>query len=182
MTRSRHSRRIDPMTRSAKGFCQGARGAMRTPWIPMPFTRRAKHIAVDGVPITEQVLGCGLFREALDKLLGGPGGGWMVGDVDMDEFPTVVAKDQEPEEQAEGEGGDDEEVDSDDVTEMRLKEGAPRGGWPRRGAPHGLGNGEPSDLIAEELEFSLDPTLGQGRVHSSEAATQRSEFTCDRRW
>jgi len=25
---SRHSRRIEPMARSAKGFCQGARGAM----------------------------------------------------------------------------------------------------------------------------------------------------------
>jgi hypothetical protein len=31
---------IDPMTRSAKGFCQGARGAMRISLIPRPFTRR----------------------------------------------------------------------------------------------------------------------------------------------
>ena len=59
-----------------------------------------EHIAVDRVPIAEQVLGCGLFQEALDKLVGGPGGGWVVGDVDMDEFSTVVSEDQESEEQS----------------------------------------------------------------------------------
>jgi hypothetical protein len=35
-----HSRRIDPMTRSANGFCQGARGAMRISRIPRPLARR----------------------------------------------------------------------------------------------------------------------------------------------
>jgi hypothetical protein len=35
----------------------------------------------------------------------------VVGDVDMDEFSTVVSKHQESEEQVEGEGRDDEEVD-----------------------------------------------------------------------
>src|SRR3989442_8010214 len=148
---------------------------------PHAFHAPCEHIAVDGVPITEQVLGCGLFREALDKLLGGPGGGWVVGDVDMDEFPTVVAKDQEPEEQAEGGGGDDEEVDSDDVTERRLKEGARRGGWPRRGAPHVLGDGELGDFLAQEPEFGLDSAPAPGRVHSGHAADQRAEFKIERR-
>src|SRR5437899_1583685 len=101
-----------------------------------------EHVAVDGDPIAEQVLGGGLLGEALDDLLGGPGGGWVVGDGDLDEFSTVVSQDQEPEEQAEGEGRDDEEVDGDNVADMRLKEGAPRRGWPRRGAPHVLGKGE----------------------------------------
>jgi hypothetical protein len=53
-----------------------------------------------GIPITEQVLGRGLFREAFDQLVGGPGGGGVVGDVDMDEFSTVVSKNHKPEEQA----------------------------------------------------------------------------------
>jgi hypothetical protein len=44
-----------------------------------------------------------------------------------------VSKDQESEEQAEGERGDNEEVDGDNVAGMRLKEGAPCRGWPRRG-------------------------------------------------
>jgi len=82
---------------------------------PQAFHPPSEHVAVDSVPIAEQVLGCGLFRKALDQLVGGPGGGWVVGDVDMDEFSTVVSKDQESEEQLEGEGRDNEEVDGDNV-------------------------------------------------------------------
>jgi len=36
---SRHSRRIEPMSRSAKGLCHGLCGAVRTSSIPMRFTR-----------------------------------------------------------------------------------------------------------------------------------------------
>lgn len=129
---------------------------------PQAFHPPYEHVAVDGVPIAEQILWCGLFRKALDKLVGGPRSGGVVGDVDMDQFPTVVSKNQEPEEQAEGERRNNEEVDGDSVADMRLKEGAPRRGWPRRGAPHVLGNGGPSDLITEEPKFRLDPAPPPG--------------------
>jgi hypothetical protein len=42
----------------------------------------------------------------------------VVGDVDLDEFSTGVSKDQESEEQVEGEGRDDEEVDGDNLADM----------------------------------------------------------------
>src|SRR5207245_7586745 len=148
---------------------------------PQAFHPPSEHVAVDSVPIAEQVLGCGLFRKALDQLVGGPGGGWVVGDVDMDEFSTVVSKDQESEEQLEGEGRDNEEVDGDNVADMCLKEGAPRRGWPRRETPHVLGNGEPGDLIAEEPEFGLDPPPAPGRILSGHAADQRADLKIDRR-
>src|SRR4029450_7457767 len=61
--------------------------------VPPPY----EHVAVDGVPIAEQVFGRGFFREAFDKLVGGPGGGGVVGDVDMDKLSTIVSKDQESE-------------------------------------------------------------------------------------
>src|SRR2546428_13867119 len=115
---------------------------------PQAFCPPYEHIAVVGVPIAEQVLGRCLFRKALDQLVGGPGGGGVVGDGDMDQLSPGVSKDQEYEEQVEGERWDDEEIDGDNVANMRLKEGAPRRGWPRRGAPHVFGNGEPDDLIA----------------------------------
>jgi hypothetical protein len=56
----------------------------------------------------------------------------VVGDVDMDEFSTVVSKDQESEEQVEGEGRDDEEVDGDNLADMYPEEGTPCRGWPSR--------------------------------------------------
>ena len=43
----------------------------------------------------------------------------MIGEVEVEEFAAVVAKDDEDEEQAEGEGRDQEEVDSDDLSGMR---------------------------------------------------------------
>ena len=55
----------------------------------------------------------------------------MVGDIDMYQFAAIVAEDDEGEEQAEGEGGDHEEVDGHGFVEMRLKEGAPGWGRPR---------------------------------------------------
>src|SRR5437667_6341576 len=90
---------------------------------PQAFHPPYEQFAVDSVPNAEQVLRRCLFREALDKLVGGPGGGWVVGDVEMDEFTTVVSKDQESEEQVEGEGGDNEEIDGNNVANMRVKEG-----------------------------------------------------------
>src|SRR5207245_10891203 len=94
------------------------------------FHPPCEHVAVDGVPIAEQVLGRCLFWEALDKLLSGPGGGGVVGDVDVDEFSTVVAKDQESEEQVEGEGREDGEVDGDNIADMGAEGGeGGRGEW-----------------------------------------------------
>src|SRR4030095_3468695 len=88
-----------------------------------------EHTAVDRVPVAEQVLGRGLFREAFDQLVGGPGGGGGVSDVYMDECATGVSKDQESEEQVEGKGRDDEEVDGDNLADMCPEEGTPRRGW-----------------------------------------------------
>jgi hypothetical protein len=56
-----------------------------------------------------------LFREAFDQLVGGPGGGGVVHNVDTDEVSTSVSKGQESEEQVKGEGGDGEEVDGDNL-------------------------------------------------------------------
>ena len=81
----------------------------------------------------------------------------------------------------EGEGRDDEEVDGDNLANMRPKEGAPRRGGSRREAPHVLGNGEPGDLVAEEPEFGLDPAPAPGWVLSGHAADQRAEFKIERR-
>src|SRR4030095_1399767 len=83
------------------GRSRGDEDFAHSPALPPPD----EHIAVDRVPVAEQVLGRGLFREAFDQLVGGPGGGGVVGDVDMDEFSTVVLKNQEHEEQEKGESG-----------------------------------------------------------------------------
>ena len=46
----------------------------------------------------------------------------MVGDVEVNEFTAVMAKDHERAQQAEGEGRDPEEVDSDELSGVRGEE------------------------------------------------------------
>jgi hypothetical protein len=65
--------------------------------------------------------------------------------------------------------------------DMRLQEGAPRRGWPRREAPHVFGNGEPGDFITEEPEFGLDPAAAPGLVFSGHAVDQGAKLKIERR-
>jgi hypothetical protein len=58
-----------------------------------------KLVAVDSVSITEQVP---RGRERLDDLPGGPGGGGVVRDVDVEEFAAVVAEHDQDKQETEG--------------------------------------------------------------------------------
>ena len=80
-----------------------------------------------------------------------------------------MAEDDEDEEQAEGEGGDHEEVDGDDVSGMSGQKDAPRGRGPRRRPVHVLGDGQLGDLVAEQGEFRLDAPAAPGRILASHA-------------
>jgi hypothetical protein len=117
------------MTRSTNGFCQGALGAVSTLACP-PRNSPWEHLTVDRVAIPEQVGRSRVLRERLDDLLGRPDGRSMIGDVEMEEFAPVMPKGDEDEEEMEGEGGDDEEVDGGHVAEVSRQKSAPRRGGP----------------------------------------------------
>jgi hypothetical protein len=48
------------------------------------FDALPKVLAVDAVAVAEEIGGCGVVREGVDELLGGPGGGGMLGDAARD--------------------------------------------------------------------------------------------------
>ena len=140
-----------------------------------------KGVAVDRVAIPEEIpWGC-LAGERLNDLLGGPGGGRVVRDIQVQEFPPVMAEDDEGEEQPEGEGGNEEEVDSHHLPEVRLQEGAPTRGGVRRRPAHVLGHREGGDLVAEESEFRLNAAAAPAGVLTGQAADQPSDLGVDRR-
>ena len=70
-----------------------------------------KGVDVDRVAIPEEIPWGRFVGEHLNDLLGGPGGGRVVRDIAVPEFPPVMAEDDEGEEELEGEGGNEEEVD-----------------------------------------------------------------------
>ncbi len=140
-----------------------------------------KDVAIDRVAIPEQIRWRRLVGERVHDLLGGPGSGRVVGDIDVQEFATVMAEDNEAKEQPEGEGRDDEEVDGHHLRDVRLQEDAPtrRGGW-RRPA-HVLGHREGGDLVAEEREFRLNAAPAPSGVSRAMRRIQTAEFGVDRR-
>src|SRR5262249_10501054 len=98
-----------------------------------PHALDAPHelVAVDPVTITKQVDRSRVIREGLDDLASRPVGRGVVGDGEVDEFTAGGVEDDEHEEQAEGEGGDYEEIDRDELAEVLSKKDAPRGRGPR---------------------------------------------------
>src|SRR5215813_11429865 len=86
---SAHSRRIDPISRSAKPFCQGEAGAIGLSRMPMARSRRATTVAVDPIVVPDHVARSLVPGECLRYLTCYPFGGWMCRDVDPDKISAV---------------------------------------------------------------------------------------------
>jgi len=125
------------MSRSAKGFCHGLCGAVRT-----ALHSVAKLLAVDLVTVAQEIGGRGVVREGVHDLLGGPAGGGVLGHVEVEDAAALVGQHDEDEEDVQVSGGNGEEVDRDEVADMVGEERSPglRRGWaalreqPRDGA------------------------------------------------
>jgi hypothetical protein len=96
----------------------------------------------------------------------------MIRDVEMEELAAVMAEADEDEEQAEGEGGDHEEVDGDDVSGMSGQQHAPGGRGPRRRSVHVRGDRECGDVVAEEGKFRPDASAAPGWIVASHPVDQ----------
>jgi hypothetical protein len=120
---------MEPMTRSTNAFCQGARGSNDHLSSPHVGDAPSEALAVDGIPIAKQISRSGLVREGLEDLAGRPDCGGMIRDVEVEELATVMAEHDEGEEQAVGEGGDEEEVDGDDVVDVGFRKACHVGAW-----------------------------------------------------
>jgi hypothetical protein len=66
----------------------------------------------------EEIGWCGVVREGVHDLLGGPVGGGMLGDVEVQDATAMVGKHDEDEEDTQAEGGNGEEIDGDQVPDV----------------------------------------------------------------
>src|ERR1700738_2294081 len=132
ITWSTHSRRIDPISRSAKPFCQGEAGAVGLFRMPMA---RNRYAAIDPVAIADQVVRCLVLRKCLRYLTCNPLHRRICCDVDPDEVSAAESDDDEGIEQIEADGRDNEQVHGGNVRRVVMQEGLPslaRLGGPRR--------------------------------------------------
>ena len=103
ITWSRHSRRIEPISLSAYGFCHGLDGLDEDFTDPHAGDAAAERVAIDRVAISQQPSRCGIVRKGINDLLRCPCGRRMLGDVEMDNPPAVVREQDEDEEDSAGE-------------------------------------------------------------------------------
>jgi hypothetical protein len=78
---SRHSRRIEPISRSANAFCQGLCGDDL--FDPQRLNSATKLVAIDSVTVADQIWFGVPFGEGFDQLLRGPFGARMFRDSEM---------------------------------------------------------------------------------------------------
>jgi hypothetical protein len=93
----------------------------------------AELLAIDLVTVAQEVGRRGVVRERGDELLGGPAGGGVLGDVEVDDPPAMVGQHDEDEQDAQERGGQGEEIDGDQIADVVREEGPP--GLRRVGAP-----------------------------------------------
>ena len=93
---------MEPFILSTNGFCHGERGAVRTCSIPRPSTATIEVRSVGLVSVPYQVPRRRVPWKSIDHLLRRPLGGRMLGDIEMNDTATVVAKDDEDEQNSEG--------------------------------------------------------------------------------
>jgi hypothetical protein len=92
-------------------------------------------VAVRAVPIPHQVLRSGVVGKRLDDLLGGPLGGRVLGDVEVDDLAVVQGEHDKREKDLEVDRGHGEEIHGDELRHVVLDERPPGlqiGSAPRR--------------------------------------------------
>jgi len=135
---------------------------------------------VDPIAIADQEPRGLVERKGLDDLLRRPFSRGTGGDVEVRDIPPVVTQDDEGEEYAKRRGGDGEEVDRDDISNMVIQEGSP--GWRRRFATTDsvLVHGRLGNVVAEQDEFRVNAWYAPEQVPPAHPSDQITDYDADR--
>ena len=169
---STHSRRIDPISRSAKPFCQG--DAVR--WL-VPDTHGAQSTrddaAVNPVAIADEVVRSFIPRKCLRYLTRNPFGRRICRDVDPDQVSAIEPDDDEGIEQAETDRRDNEQVHSGNIRRVITQKSSPSLAGRPASFDHVLGDARLRDLKPELEQFAVDAGAPQSGFRRSSAGSIR---------
>jgi len=84
-----------------------------------------KDLAIDRIAVAEEIPRCPAPREGLDQLLRRPLGGRMLGDIKVENAPTVAGQHDQNEEHPETDCRDDEEIQRDALSQVVLEKDSP---------------------------------------------------------
>src|SRR5260370_26104802 len=135
-----------------------------------------KLTAVDSVAVPKQVTRDLLKGKGLPKLLRGPLGRRMGGDVEMDDPSSIVSQNQEHVQDLKPDRRHREEVDRHHCLDVILQEGPPR---LRRRLPTAydvLADAGLADIDAEFEQFSVDAGRAPERILAAHLSNQLADF------
>jgi hypothetical protein len=140
-----------------------------------------KLLAVDLVTVAQEIGGRGVVREGVHNLLGRPGRGGMLGDIEVDDTPTVMGEHDEDEEDTQAGGGYCEEIDRDQVSDVVVEERPPGLGGLGTTLRHEAGHGALGDIDAELQELAMDSWRAPEKVGSGHSGDQSPDLGIDAR-
>src|SRR5260370_10250550 len=173
MTWSKHSRRIDPISRSAKPFCQGEAGVMGLSRMPMARNRR--------VTTAAQMRARSIPRECFCDLARNPFCGRMCCDADPDQLSAIQSYYDVGVEQVEANGRDNEQVHSGDILSMITQKSAPSLAWRPASLHHVFGDTRLRDLKPELEQFAVDAWRAPKRILHAHSPDQLAQLRVDLR-
>src|ERR1022692_4360114 len=130
------------------------------------------------IPVKDQKPGSRLERKRFPQLLDGPQAGRVLGHVEVQDAPTVVADHEEAIEHAERDRRDGEEIHSGDRFPMVAQKREPTPGWfgiSRRPA-HPAGNGSLRDIKTQHEELTVDARRSPSRILGHHSEDQLANF------
>jgi hypothetical protein len=170
---SKHSRRIDPIGRSAKPFCQGEADAVGG---LVPDAHGAQSAcddrAIDLIPIADEIFWGIIPREGLRYLTRNPPRCRVCCDVDPDEVSAIEPDDDEGIEQVETGSWDNEQVHSGNIRRVITQEGPPPLAW----------RSSPFDNVLDDARLhDLKPELEQYATYYNPASEHPSGYVIDKK-
>ena len=178
---STHSRRIDPINRSAKPFCQGEAGAVGLSRMPIARNRRLTDSRHRLIPIAVKKRGTLIPGEGLGYLACDPFSCRICCDIDPDQVPAVQPDDNEGIEQVEANGRDNEQIHGSDIRRVVARENPPPLTWRSTPLDHVLGNARLRDLKPELEQFAVDTRCSPKRVLDAHSPDQSAQLRADLR-
>src|ERR1700733_13906860 len=178
---SKHSRRIDPISRSATPFLPGRGWCDRLVPDPHGAQSASDDAAIDPVAIADEGVRSLIPGKGFRDLTCNPFGRRVCCDVDPDQVPAVEPDDDEGIEQVEANGRDDEQVHSGDVWRVVVQEGPPSLAGRRPSFDHVLGDARLCDLKPELEQFAVDAWRTPKRIFDAHPPDQRAQLRVDLR-
>jgi hypothetical protein len=105
----------------------------------------------------------------------------VLGDVEVDDSPTVVGEDDEDEEDAQARGGHGEEVNRDQVADVVSKERPPGLRGAEAALRHEAGHGALGDGDAEFQKLAVDARRTPQGIRRSHRPDERGDLGADGR-